>query len=251
MRAALLTLMGWLLLPHHLSADSTGSIKVAWDLSWEPGIAGYRVHYGTKSADYSDIVDVGYEITAELPNLTPGVTYYSAVTAYNEFGLESEYSNEISFTVTAPEATDSDNDGLSDFFEASYGNGEDIDPLSDLDGDGLIALVEFAHGLDPTSPLKTPIIEFETIVIQEERYFCLRYLIDPQAIQFVSIVAERTTDPSTPSSWQAKQTVRISSSASIEHPHLMEVVERSVFPISDQVMELFRIQYSHLMPDES
>ena len=194
--------MGVLLLPEAAAApegsgELTGSVKLAWDLSWEPNIGGYRVHYGAQSGNYTETVDVGYKVNAELPGLVVGETYYSAVTAYNTSGLESDYSNEISFTVSAPPENpegstsgDSDDDGLSDYFETSYGGGEDLDPLSDLDGDGLIALGEFAHGLDPTKPHNRPHPQTEIIQADDERYLCLRYLIDPLASHFVVIHPE-------------------------------------------------------------
>ena len=258
--AGLTILMGVLLQPEtranpEETAVVTGTVKLAWDLSWEPNIAGYRVYYGLESGNYTETLDVSYQVKAELTGLLVGETYYSAVTAYNTSGLESDYSNEISFTVSAPPENpegstsgDSDDDGLSDYFETSYGGGEDLDPLSDLDGDGLIALGEFAHGLDPTKPHDRPHLQTEIIQADDERYLCLRYLIDPLASRFVVIHPERSTDVSGPDSWQTGQTVQVSSSPSEQYPDLIEIVERSLSPVTAQAREFLRFRYEVVVP---
>lgn len=78
-------------------------VHLAWD---DPGpeesetLAGYRVYLGTASGEYTQIVDIPeVEFKAKLEDLIVGQTYFCAVTAYNKFGLESDYSNEISFDV--------------------------------------------------------------------------------------------------------------------------------------------------------
>jgi hypothetical protein len=74
------------------------SVRLAWDANTESDLAGYVVHYGTASRSYTNSSDVGLVTTTTVSNLLEGVTYYFAVTAYNTSGLESEYSNEVSFT---------------------------------------------------------------------------------------------------------------------------------------------------------
>ena len=100
-------------------------------LSWKPpttnaddtplnDLAGYNVYYGMTSGNYSESVDVGDVLTYQVNNLSTGVTYYFATTAYDTSGNESGYSNEMSKTFSAPDTTppaqgdyycDSDNDG--------------------------------------------------------------------------------------------------------------------------------------------
>jgi uncharacterized protein (TIGR02597 family) len=75
------------------------SVSLAWDT--ESGVAGYRLHYGTASGIYTQTVDVGDTTTATVSSLTPGLTYYFVVTAYNVAGLESLPSNQVSFLATA------------------------------------------------------------------------------------------------------------------------------------------------------
>jgi hypothetical protein len=82
-----------------LAADSPSTITLAWDPSPSGEIAGYRLYSGTATRAYVSILDVGSTTTGALTNLTPGMTYYAAVTAYDLFGLESAFSDEISFLV--------------------------------------------------------------------------------------------------------------------------------------------------------
>lgn len=64
-------------------------------------LAGYRAYYGNASRNYSADVDVGNFTSVTLPTL-PGITYY-AVTAYDEDGLESDFSDEVSYTADVPQ----------------------------------------------------------------------------------------------------------------------------------------------------
>ena len=73
----------------------TRSVSLAWDANSEPDIAGYKVYWGTSSGVYDQFNDVS-QTTASVSDLTVGVRYYFAVTAYNEAGLESGYSEEVS-----------------------------------------------------------------------------------------------------------------------------------------------------------
>src|SRR5690349_21646306 len=81
-----------------LSVQSALGVTLAWDRNSEPDIAGYILHSGTNSGVYLNTVNVRNVTTNMVSGLTPGVTYYFAVTAYNTSGLESDFSNEISYT---------------------------------------------------------------------------------------------------------------------------------------------------------
>jgi hypothetical protein len=82
----------------------TNSITLSWDANSEPDIAGYKLYWGTSSGVYDQSNDVS-QTTASVPNLTVGVRYYFAVTAYNKAGLESGYSEELSAIVPSPDST--------------------------------------------------------------------------------------------------------------------------------------------------
>ena len=70
------------------------SLAVDWDRNTEPDIAGYRVHYGTIEAPYTQVMDTASN-SALLTNLVSGSTYIIAVSAYNEDGIESGYSDPL------------------------------------------------------------------------------------------------------------------------------------------------------------
>lgn len=78
-----------------------GLVTLAWDPS-SPDVAGYRLYYGTtsrlSSGTYSDSIDVGNSTSRTVSDLIFGNTYFFAVTAYNEAGLESDFSEEIVYT---------------------------------------------------------------------------------------------------------------------------------------------------------
>ena len=82
----------------------TRSVTLSWDANTEPDIAGYKVYWGTSSGVY-DQFSVVSKTTTSVSDLTVGGRYYFAVTAYNEAGLESGYSEEISAIVGSPGST--------------------------------------------------------------------------------------------------------------------------------------------------
>ena len=74
-------------------------VTLMWDPNTEPDIAGYKVHYGTASNVYLHTIDVGSTETCTVTDLQRGITYYFSATAYNTLELESDYSNEVIYTV--------------------------------------------------------------------------------------------------------------------------------------------------------
>ncbi len=81
-------------LPHNV-----GQVTLEWDPSPDEWVAGYAVHYGTVSSNYTVRIDVGNQTSATISNLTAGVTYYFVATAYTADGQESLPSNEVAYTV--------------------------------------------------------------------------------------------------------------------------------------------------------
>jgi fibronectin type 3 domain-containing protein len=73
------------------------SVTLAWDASPSPNVVGYRLYYGTASRAYTHSLATGSATTVTVSNLVRGTTYYFAVTAIDEFGLESDFSEEISY----------------------------------------------------------------------------------------------------------------------------------------------------------
>ena len=129
-------------------------------LSWDPpttntdgtpltDLAGYIIYYGTTTGDYSQSVDAGNVTTSQVANLTDGITYYFAVTAYDTSWNESDYSNEISKAIDG-KAYDLDNDGDVDIVDimlvavcwnTSIGD-QNYNALYDFDNDGDIDIVD-------------------------------------------------------------------------------------------------------------
>jgi len=75
---------------------------VSWVENSVSNVAGYKVYYGTASHNYQNNVDAGIFTSVEIDGLTPGVTYYFAVTAYNNSGNQSAYSQEVQATIPNP-----------------------------------------------------------------------------------------------------------------------------------------------------
>ncbi len=86
------------------SALAASSVTLAWDRSTGTNIAGYKIHYGTTSRAYTNTVDVGTSTNVTVSGLINSTTYYFAATAYDTSNLESDLSNEVSYTnvVLAP-----------------------------------------------------------------------------------------------------------------------------------------------------
>ena len=90
-----------------ISTQEEGSVTAT--LSWDApttntdgteltDLTGYKVYYGTSSGVYDNVIDVADVTTYTLTDIAPA-TYYFAVTAYDELGNESDYSNEVSKTI--------------------------------------------------------------------------------------------------------------------------------------------------------
>lgn len=94
-----------------ITVGATGSTSNTVTLSWEAptenadgtqlaDLKGYKVHYGSASKSYSEVIQVSNAglTTYVVDNLAAG-TYYFAVTAYNSAGGESALSGEVSTKV--------------------------------------------------------------------------------------------------------------------------------------------------------
>ena len=77
-------------------------VTLAWDANTEPDLAGYKIHYGNASGSYSAHIDVHNVTTYPVTGLEAGQTYYFAATAYDASGNESGYSNQVSYSIPAP-----------------------------------------------------------------------------------------------------------------------------------------------------
>jgi hypothetical protein len=86
--------------------SGTGSVSLAWNVpttyvdgTRATGLIGFKVYYGTASRTYTHIIDVKNVPSYTINSLFPG-TYYFAITAYDSSGIESDYSTELSKTIS-------------------------------------------------------------------------------------------------------------------------------------------------------
>ncbi len=81
------------------------SLIVSWNPNTESDLKGYKVYYGQSSRDYTTSVDVGDVTTYRIDGLSGGNTYYVSVTAYDNSGNESSYSEEVSESIPLTDTT--------------------------------------------------------------------------------------------------------------------------------------------------
>lgn len=74
--------------------------RLEWDRNTETNIT-YRVYWGGASRSYTNFVQTT-NTTATISNLNDGVVYFVAVTARDTNGLESSFSDEVSFVKPNP-----------------------------------------------------------------------------------------------------------------------------------------------------
>lgn len=75
-----------------------GELTLAWDRVDSSGVAGYKLYYGPAPGVYETAIDAGDITVFTVSDLTPG-EYFFAVTAYDAYGNESGFSNEVSGTI--------------------------------------------------------------------------------------------------------------------------------------------------------
>jgi K319L-like, PKD domain/CARDB len=82
------------------SAGHAAQVNLAWDANTEPDVAGYRVYYGLGSRNYDHVMEVGNNTSCVVTGLELGRTYYFAATAVNTANAESDFSNEVSASLS-------------------------------------------------------------------------------------------------------------------------------------------------------
>lgn len=84
-----------------LTAPANGSVTLSWSANTEEDLAGYKIYRGTVSGSYGSpiaVLDKG-AISHTVSSLESGTTYFFVITAYDDSGNESAYSNEVSKSV--------------------------------------------------------------------------------------------------------------------------------------------------------
>ena len=72
-------------------------ITLAWDHNSEPDLAGYKLYLGNSPRNYPQVIDLGLTTQFTIRDLIDGVVYFFTLTAYNQKGFESSFSNEVRY----------------------------------------------------------------------------------------------------------------------------------------------------------
>lgn len=98
-----LCLLAFLALATIAAAAQTATVTLAWNPSAGTNvIVNYKLYQGTASGVYTVTNSVGTNLTATVSSLARGTTYFFAATATDNNGLESLYSNEVSYRPPTP-----------------------------------------------------------------------------------------------------------------------------------------------------
>ncbi len=103
-----------------VNVNFLSQVTLTWDPNTETDLAGYKLHYGTSSGSYNQVVDAGNQTFGTVSNLISGQTYYISVTSYDSSGNESTNSSEVIYAV--PMFSDSDGDSAPDSQDAFPGD---------------------------------------------------------------------------------------------------------------------------------
>jgi hypothetical protein len=84
-----------------LSVTAANTATLSWNASTESDLAGYKVYQGTGSGTYGAPITTLPKTTTSFTatGLQNGTTYFFVVTAYDNSGNESTYSNEVSKSI--------------------------------------------------------------------------------------------------------------------------------------------------------
>jgi hypothetical protein len=78
------------------------AVTLTWDPDPDHSVVGFRLHCGTTSGVFTQVINVGDATTRLVSNLVGGKTYFFALTAYEANCVESPLSNKAS---SAPVST--------------------------------------------------------------------------------------------------------------------------------------------------
>lgn len=219
------------------SVVAAAEVTLAWDPNPEQDIVGYRLHYGSKPRAYDTTINAGNSTSTTLKGLTPGTTYFCAVTAYNRAGLESEFSSEISFTSDPPPVPPA--------------NKTDEHPAAPIPEDLTESeLSAFIHGFDSGPPSSERPFALEVTEEAGVRYLGIRYQIDWQSLAYVGVAVERSLNPGDAGGWRTGETVLLEVQPSATRPGILEYLERSSRPLFEPKREFLRLRYRLLSPYE-
>ncbi|MBU0727735.1 fibronectin type III domain-containing protein [Patescibacteria group bacterium] len=89
--------------PQNLKANTGYAyVDLRWDIGEESDLNGYNIYYGKTSGHYSRRKTVSKVNSYRIDGLNNGEAYYFAITAYDNSGRESDYSDEVGVIVNEP-----------------------------------------------------------------------------------------------------------------------------------------------------
>ena len=130
------------------------NVTLTWDPNSEPDLSHYVVYWGISSGDYSyNSGDIGLatEYSVEIPD--DNQVYFFAVTAVDEAGLESDYSNEVSTGEVSSATPEADAGPGQNVYE---GETVTLDGSGSIDPDGVITQWQWAQTAGTSVTLDDP-----------------------------------------------------------------------------------------------
>src|SRR5262249_13687719 len=100
-RWAVPVLLSVLLLTLGSTTQAQTSVSLAWGASPDINVVGYEIYYGNVSGSSPSRLDVTTNLLGTVTGLTEGLTYYFVAVGYDQQGVESPPSNEVSFQPVA------------------------------------------------------------------------------------------------------------------------------------------------------
>ena len=118
-----------------LAAALNGTLT--FDPSPSSQVTGYKVYYGTTSRSYDHTLDIGNATQCQITGLEPDTTYYFAATAYDAYGNESDYSEELTVSTATANSPPSPVDDTASTPEDTSVDISVLENDTDDDGDAL------------------------------------------------------------------------------------------------------------------
>jgi hypothetical protein len=77
-------------------------VTLGWDASTNADVMGYTLYWGVATRSYTNTLKLANVTTGTISNLALATTYFFAATASDNLGLETDLSNEITYTTKSP-----------------------------------------------------------------------------------------------------------------------------------------------------
>jgi hypothetical protein len=101
--ALLLSAAGLVAAPVYITpTNPVPVVSLGWTASSDSTVVNYFIYYGVASGAYTNKIGCGNVLTTTVTLPQRGVQYFFAATASDSTGLESEFSNEVSYTPKLP-----------------------------------------------------------------------------------------------------------------------------------------------------